>query len=612
MGKAEIGNDVRQGEAFGELDARLLRALDDSLIGTALVNLEGRFRHVNRAYAQITGYTREELLGLTFNDVTHPADREVDAAIVEKLCRGDEASIRREKRYVRKDGSTVFVGLTVSLMRDRDGAPVSRLVQVEDITGRVRADEALRRSESNFRRLFDQASEGIFIADSDGRFVDVNAAGCAMYGYSREELVGRSIADLLPIEESARLAAIRLRSLMGATHEGEWNVLRKDGEIVAVEVRSKFMPDGREVAFVRNIDERKRAERAREESLRWMHAVHEQSPVALVLAHGPNGDRIESNSRAKQMLGSQSDTIVQCRERFSAPDGRTIDFVELPCVRALRGETTAPIECSVSDGNGKTTPALASGAPIIGADGMVLGAVVALQDITPVKELERLRAEWSSVVAHDLRQPIGSIVLNADLLTRSTVDAKLRAVAERIRGAAQRVSRMTDDLMDLSRLDARRLELVRERVDVPALVRASVERVALETPDRRVEIHVTADVPEVDADPDRVTQVMENLLTNAVKYGEGGTPIVVAVVRDAEDVAVSVTNRGKPFAPDDLARLFQRFQRTDSAKLQRIKGSGLGLYITRSLVEAHGGRISVDSPSQGEITFRFTLPAAAA
>jgi signal transduction histidine kinase len=123
---------------------------------------------------------------------------------------------------------------------------------------------------------------------------------------------------------------------------------------------------------------------------------------------------------------------------------------------------------------------------------------------------------------------------------------------------------------------------------------------------------VAGDVPAADADPDRVAQVMENLLTNAVKYGEGGTPIVVAVGREAEHVAVSVTNRGKPFAPDDLARLFQRFHRTDSAKRQRIKGSGLGLYITRSLVEAHGGRISVESASQGQITFRFTLPTAAA
>jgi PAS domain S-box-containing protein len=600
-------------EALGEMDGQLLRALDDSMIGTALVDFEGRFRHVNQAYARICGYSREELLGLTFNDVTHPADREADIAIVRQMKRGEAACVRREKRYVRKDGSVVFVRLTVSLLRDRGDAPLFRLVQVDDITERVHADEALRRSESNFRRLFDQASEGIFIGDSDGRYTDVNAAGCAMYGYSREELVGRSISDFIPIEDYARLAEVRMQSLMGATQEGEWNIVRKDGTIIAVEVRSKFLPDGREVAFVHNIDERKRAEREREESLRWVHAVLEQSPVALILAHCPHGERIEANSRAQQLFGvGPIETIEQCRRLIRSPDGQPLELHQFPCERALEGKPASAVECVVSDGKGRTTPVLASSAPIFGADGSVLGAVVALQDITPVKELERLRAEWSSVVAHDLRQPIGSIVLYADMLAQSKGDPKVRMIVDRIRGAAQRVDRMVGDLMDLSRLEARRLELVRERVDVAALVRASVERAALEMPDRPVELQVAGDVPVADADPDRLAQVLENLLTNAVKYGDGGTPIVVAVGRDDAQIAVSVTNRGKPFAPDELATLFQRFQRTDSAKLQRIKGSGLGLYITRSLVEAHGGRISVESPSHGQITFRFTLPAAAA
>jgi signal transduction histidine kinase len=103
---------------------------------------------------------------------------------------------------------------------------------------------------------------------------------------------------------------------------------------------------------------------------------------------------------------------------------------------------------------------------------------------------------------------------------------------------------------------------------------------------------------------------MENLLTNAVKYGTGGTPIVVAVERASSEIAVAVTNDGRELAPEELARLFQRFQRTSSAKLQGIKGTGLGLYITRSLVEAHGGHIAAESSPPGRITFRFTLPAA--
>jgi signal transduction histidine kinase len=103
---------------------------------------------------------------------------------------------------------------------------------------------------------------------------------------------------------------------------------------------------------------------------------------------------------------------------------------------------------------------------------------------------------------------------------------------------------------------------------------------------------------------------MENLLTNAVKYGTGGTPIVVAVEHTTSEIAVAVTNEGQELAPAELSRLFQRFQRAPSAKLKGIDGTGLGLYITRSLVEAHGGHIAAESTPPGRITFRFTLPAA--
>jgi signal transduction histidine kinase len=259
---------------------------------------------------------------------------------------------------------------------------------------------------------------------------------------------------------------------------------------------------------------------------------------------------------------------------------------------------------------GRLTPIAVSAGPIVGADGSVLGAVVAFEDISAAKELERLRTEWSAVVAHDLRQPLGTISLSAQMLARATDDGKLLRHAEHIDAAAKRLHRMVGDLMDLSRLDARRLQLVRRRVDVPALVSATIERIALQAPDRAFDVRLQDQVPDVDADPDRIAQVMENLLTNAVKYGEGGTSITARVSLEDGEVVVAVTNEGRSLATEDLTRIFERFQRAPSAKLQGIQGVGLGLYITRSLVEAHGGRITAESTPSGATTFRFTLPVA--
>jgi signal transduction histidine kinase len=137
-----------------------------------------------------------------------------------------------------------------------------------------------------------------------------------------------------------------------------------------------------------------------------------------------------------------------------------------------------------------------------------------------------------------------------------------------------------------------------------------VERMALQAPDRPFDVTAQDDAPKADADPDRIAQVMENLLTNAVKYGSSETPIVVGVTHENHDIAVAVTNQGKALAPEELPRLFERFHRTEGAKQGAAKGAGLGLYITRALVEAHGGHITAESTPTGRTTFRFTLPVA--
>jgi PAS domain S-box-containing protein len=595
---------------LGDAERRLFSALDESPIGTALVSLDGRFLRVNRALSQIVGYPREELVGFSPQAITHPADVDVDHEWKHKLVCGAVPYLRRDKRYVRKDGSIVFVRLTASLVRNDQGAPICLLAQLEDITERMVADEALRRSESDFRRLFDQASDGIFIMDRAGRYTDVNDAGCEMLGYSREELVGKTIMDLVPTEDGPRLAQVRqLMLCRGFTRVREEGKLRrKDGVFISIEVSSKFLLDGREVAFVRDVSDRKRAEREREESLRWTRAVFEQSPVGLVLCHGARGDRVECNSRLHQMVGSPIDSLEQLRRMLRTPDGSPVVIEACPGIRALCGERGSAAEFLLCDATGGSTPVIATSAPIVGGDGAVLGAVLAVQDITTTKELERLRAEWNSVVAHDLRQPLGSILLCAQMLARATNDTNLLKYVERIRAAATRLNRMVGDLMDLSRLEASRLELARQSVDVTALVHAVAERARLEAADRSFDVRAPRDVPEVYADADRITQVLENLLTNAVKYGTPGAPVVMNVAREGCEVAVAVTNEGRTLTPEEMGSIFQRFHRTSAAKLQRVQGVGLGLYITRSLVEAHGGSITVESSPAGATTFRFTLP----
>jgi PAS domain S-box-containing protein len=469
-----------------------------------------------------------------------------------------------------------------------------------------RIEEALRESRRAFRELIELAPDAVVVGSADYHVTDVNAAACKLYGYSREEFLGKAYADLTTPKEAERFAS-ELSPIPGRVHVAEWVVKRKDGTLVPIEASIKILPGGRLLGFLRNITERKRAERERDEALWWMSAVLEQSPVGLAVVYGPRDDQAKFNTRAQKMLGLPRPPGPP-RPPLRTLDGQLIEPDDGPIMRALRGERTVGAEFLVPNAAGRMTPIGLNAGPIAGPDGSVLGAVAAFEDITAAKELERLRAEWSSVVAHDLRQPLASISLTAEQLARATGDAKLLRYAERILAASKRLNRMVGDLMDLSRLDARRLELVRQPVVMPALVAASIEQVSVQAPDRTFDLRVQDEVPDADADPDRIAQVMENLLMNAVKYGKGGTPIVVTISHEDGEIAVAVTNEGRPLAAEELSHIFERFQRTASAKLEGIQGVGLGLYITRSLVEAHGGLVTASSTPAG-VTFRFTLPA---
>jgi signal transduction histidine kinase len=222
------------------------------------------------------------------------------------------------------------------------------------------------------------------------------------------------------------------------------------------------------------------------------------------------------------------------------------------------------------------------------------------------RELERLREEWASIVAHDLQQPINSIVLRTDLLLRGAVTGEQRRDMEQIRASAMRLSRMARDLMDASRLESRHMSLTLERLDIGELVRDVVERhpgaaarASVRTPtDRRLFVR---------GDAERLEQVLANILSNAMKYGDVDTGIQIDVEEVKGQAEVSVANRGAGIPREELEFLFERYTRTRRARTSGTKGAGLGLYIAKGLVEAHGGRIWAESVPDKVTRFTFSV-----
>ena len=371
--------------------------------------------------------------------------------------------------------------------------------------------------------------------------------------------------------------------------------------------------------YIRDITLRKHAEEERERLLGQVEFERARFQTILgstanAIVYVERGGQLLANAAAVLLFGHPLDPAAgesQFAGQLFHPDGRPLALAEAPSQGALAGRTTTQEELLVVQPSGRRIPVLESAAPVYGPDEEVIGAVLVFQDISALKELEQLREEWTSVIAHDLRQPVTLIVGYASLLAKTMTTSESspeRRAVEHIMVSGRNLAKMIGDLLDLSRIETRRITLQRRSVDLVPLVRDVVERLEELTRGHAVRVEIEGSIPPLSLDPGRIEQILTNLLSNAVKYGFPDTDIVVAIERHDAEVEVSVTNHGPGVSPEELPRLFARFYRTREAQAAGMTGLGLGLYIAKGLVEAHGGTIWAESIPGQTTTFHFTLP----
>jgi two-component system phosphate regulon sensor histidine kinase PhoR len=252
-------------------------------------------------------------------------------------------------------------------------------------------------------------------------------------------------------------------------------------------------------------------------------------------------------------------------------------------------------------------------APVRHRDGTPLGRIFVVRDITRESEAERMRSALVSTVSHELRSPLAAITgYTRTILDGGPWDAPTqREFLEIVATSADKLANLVDSLLDAAKLEAGVLILEPEPVRVERIAEQVVAQRRRLAPDHALQVEVEPDVPLVEADPLRVEQVLVNLVENAIRYSPRGGPVRVTVGRSQRGVLVGVSDRGVGVAPDVAERLFERFYRVDNALARETKGIGLGLYICRSLVRAHGGEIGLRSQPGAGSTFWFELPVVA-
>ena len=353
-----------------------------------------------------------------------------------------------------------------------------------------------------------------------------------------------------------------------------------------------------------------------------LRAMVDMSPVGVVLVDAQTGEVVIGNREAERILGVPFRPGVTIEEHLSHVEVHRVDgSVPAPEDRAImralrRGERTVAEELRFQGEGEGSIATLVNATPIYGPDGSIVAAVAVIQDITPIEELERLRNEFLGMVSHELKTPLTAIKGSAAMAIgspRPLGTDEVRELFGIIDEQADRLRDLIDNLLDMTRIEAGTFAVVTQPTDLREIVQRAVREFAVAQPDREVRAHVPDGLPLVSADGGRLGQVVGNLLSNAAKFSPANAAIEVRLTADDERVTVSVRDEGRGISSDEALRLFQKFSQLPDEAGSNVTGHGLGLAICRGIVEAHGGRIWVESDGHERgSTFSFTVPVAAA
>ena len=350
-----------------------------------------------------------------------------------------------------------------------------------------------------------------------------------------------------------------------------------------------------------------------------LEALIDTSPVGVAVFDARTAQVVSLNREARRMLGAlcrpdQSAESMLKVLRVRRADGQQLELDPSSLKRTLAEATAVRLEEIVLEvPDGRKMAALVNATPILSAQGEVESLVVTLQDLTPLEELEVLRAEFLGMVSHELQAPLTSIkgsaatVLGAPSALRPAETLQFFRIIEE---QADHMRELIGDLLDAAHIETGRLSVAPEPEDLAAVVDQARNLYLSGGGRNPVLIDLPPDLPRVLADRQRIVQVLGNLLSNAARHSPQSSAVRVAAVQEGEHVAVSVADEGPGIPAERLPHLFRKFARSGRQDRGRGVGPGLGLAICKGLVEAHGGRIWAESQGTGPgARFTFTLPA---
>ncbi len=542
--------------------------------------------------------------------------------------------VRYETDVHTADGVRIM-DVSIKPVFDEFGHVALMVTEARDITERKRFENSLRESEARLRSYLDAAMEGFFISDEAGRCVDMNPAGCQTLGYSREEILNRRVLDLIALDHAmgpSSAKGFRTCKRTGV-FRGEMALQHRTGAALRVEVNAVRLDNGLYLGVTRDVTERRLAEEALSASTARLSAlVHALPDLVFILDDDGRYREIFANSDAllvlpvNQMIGRRAEEVL--------PDWRGRQLMDslrrtLSTGQPQRMEYQLTVQSGLRWFEARTQKL----ADDFGARPSVLMLV---RDVTERIEAEdrlaaakeqaeaanRAKSAFLATMSHELRTPLNAIIGFSDIMLHELFgplgNPRYHDYARHVQNSGRHLLELINDVLDMSKLEAGRFTLDEHWIDLADALESCRALSILPAERGHVQLTMTIppDLPRLYADERAVRQVLLNVMANAVKFTPSGGRVEVEVCcgggsGEAQgDLVVTVRDTGIGIAPDALATIAEPFQQADSSIARRFGGSGLGLSISRNLIDLHGGTLTIDSDLDRGTTVRILFPAA--
>lgn len=669
MGKPELKNGIcvrvygafqdiskrkHHQEAHKKAELRFSKVFENSAIGIILVNNQNELEMANPAARRIFGLdslSDEEILNYTFKDVIKPEYIELAVEKRTALLAGEIESYNIEVECYHHTGKTIWCNINCSLISNANLDSDLVITQVEDITLRKNLERKALENATRFKRIFEYSPNGMALVDLHGKWRSVNLNLAQMIGYTKEELLRKSLDEITHPEDrdNDKHLFAKVISRESPSYQIEKRYLHKDGSIVSCFLTvSGLLDEHGEVRSligqVVDMTDEVNAKRALEASLNDMRVILDSTTQVIIVETDLNHIIRKFNKGAENLLGYSAEEVVDKEKpslfhkkeevqnyalELEQQYGEKVDKHDIFTYKIKRGELETS-DWTYLRKDGSTFPVQLVVTAIQDENGNTKGYLGVSADISALKAMEhsllkaklkaeaanKSKSEFLANMSHEIRTPLNGVIGFSDLLLKTKLDANQQKYMETVFASAVSLLDLINDILDFSKIEAGKLELSEERVNISEICGRSVEMIKQQA--HQKELEVLLNIPNsidanIMADGLRLRQILINLLSNALKFThKGEIEVKVASKGLIEDnqkkrYTFSIRDTGIGIAPQNLKKIFRAFDQADASTTRKYGGTGLGLTISNRLLELMNSKLEVTSELGLGTTFSFTV-----